>query len=223
MQASARRREVAAGARRWQRAPALAPSTSPPSPDAALLLELERDRACVKRLAGGDRGALRELYDRYARRVQALGLHLLRDAGEAEDLVQETFVDVWRRREEYDAARGSVLSWVLVIARSRALTRLRAQKSAQRRDDEVAREGADEVQAPTALRAVEAREAQSQVSAALATLPPEQRQALELAYFEGLSQSEIAERTQEPLGTVKTRVRLGMQKMARLLLGGEGR
>jgi RNA polymerase sigma-70 factor (ECF subfamily) len=220
MNACAPHLAIAGPAPRWQRARRvdLRPS---PTPAAEPHPEADADREAMRRVAAGDRAALRGLYERLARRVQALGVHLLKDAAEAEDLVQETFVEVWRRREEYDPAKSQVVHWVLMMARSRALGRLRARESARRRDDAAAAEAGDAVEAPRALRAVEAREAREQVGAALAALPEEQRRCIELAYYEGLSQSEIAEAMHEPLGTVKTRVRRGLLRLGQLLRGGE--
>jgi RNA polymerase sigma-70 factor (ECF subfamily) len=163
--------------------------------------------------AGDPAAALRALYDACSGKVMAAALRLLGDRGEAEDVVQETFLELWRRAAEYDPARASAETWAVVIGRSRALDRLRARAAARRTAAGYAAEPARQEASP----AVEAGQASARVRAALAGLPADQREAIELAYFEGLSQSEIAGRTRQPLGTVKTRVRLGMQKLAAVL------
>jgi RNA polymerase sigma-70 factor, ECF subfamily len=165
-----------------------------------------------------DRGhALRALYEHCSGKIMAVALKLLGDRAEAEDVVQETFLELWRRAAEYDPTRASPATWAVMIGRSRALDRLRARSSAARvaAAQVVDPAGAD----PGRPEPVEAREEQQRVKSALATLPPEQREVIELAYFEGLVQSEIAARTGQPLGTVKTRVRLAMEKLD-LALGG---
>jgi RNA polymerase sigma-70 factor (ECF subfamily) len=175
------------------------------------------DAAVVQRMAGGDEGALAAFYDHWVPQVYSLVAQLLRDADEAEDVVEETFWQVWQRAASYDPARGTVRTWVLTIARTRALDHLRAR---QRRPEPVVLEelvpaGDD---ADPSLDA-ESRERRQLVMDALAALPAEQRRALELAYFGGFTQTEIAERLAEPLGTVKTRMRLGMRKLRDTLLG----
>ncbi|MGZ6096835.1 MAG: sigma-70 family RNA polymerase sigma factor [Myxococcaceae bacterium] len=163
----------------------------------------------------GDSRALEVLYRRHAPRIYALLLRMLRETADAEEILQETFVDAWKRAAEYAPSRGSVEAWLITIARSRAIDRIRhrgarlrlVQQTEQLAPVEAAPADPPDVHAQTRLRR------------ALGTLPPEQRRALELAYWEGLSQSEISEHTGDPLGTVKTRVRLGLQRLAELLTG----
>jgi RNA polymerase sigma-70 factor (ECF subfamily) len=175
------------------------------------------DLSVVRRIAGGDESALAVLYDRWAQPVYSVVAHLLKDADGAEDVVEETFWQIWQRASSYDASRGTVRTWILTIARSRALDRLRSRK---RNREEIA---ADLTllrdPAPDPSQYIENDERSHLVHAALRELPDEQRRALDLAYFRGLSQSEIAEFLGEPLGTIKTRMRLGMQKLRDKLIG----
>ena len=175
----------------------------------------------VARAARGDAGGLRLLYAAFARRVQAAAMRVLGNSAEAEDVAQDVFVEIWRRAREYDPGRGSVPAWILTIARSRALNRQSSLKSATRTAESAAGEpaAAPPVEGEAALHRAQHRD---RLANALATLPAEQRVVIELAYFEGLSQSEIAARTGDPLGTVKTRVRLGMEKLGALLGAGGG-
>lgn len=175
----------------------------------------------LRRVARGEADCLRLVYERHGSRLMAVALRVLKNRAEAEEVVQEAFLEVWRRAGEYDPLRGTPLAWMLTICRTRSIDRLRSRGSQARlvtQADEIAPLG----QSP--LDAVDSREVQSRVGTAMAGLPTEQRRVLELAYFEGLSQSEIAERTGDALGTVKTRVRLGMEKLSAVLaeLWGEG-
>jgi RNA polymerase sigma-70 factor (ECF subfamily) len=176
----------------------------------------EGDGALMDRIARREVGALRELYDRHARRAMAIAMRILRDKSAAEDVVQETFLDVWRRVAQFDVQRGDAAAWVITIARSRAIDRLRASGKAAR-VIEAASEMLIPASEPLPSEGTERRRDQVRIAAALGELPAEQRQTIELAYFDGLSQSEIAIRTGNPLGTVKARVKLAMTKLTRLL------
>lgn len=170
------------------------------------------DLSLLDRMRNGDEDALATLYDRWSDRIHSLAAHLVRDARDAEDIVEETFWQAWRGAARYDATRGNVGTWLLTICRSRSLDRLRARK---RRPEDTPLDDATVIASPEPDpmdRAVSS-EAGRLVRAALAELPDEQRETLVLAYFRGLSQSEIADSTGQPLGTVKTRVRLALVKL----------
>ena len=183
---------------------------------------VDGDRALLRRMAGGDEAALGALYDLWSGRVHTLAFWILKDADDAEDVVEETFWQIWRTADRYQGGRSAGSTWIMMIARSRALDRLRARK---RRDDwssspaTVSRlqDGMGNAPADQPGSRLERGDQQAQLVSALHALPPEQRTALELAYFEGLSHGEIAERTAQPLGTVKTRIRLAMQKLRQAL------
>lgn len=170
------------------------------------------DQQALERMARGDQTALAELYDRHARPVYSLALRILQDAADAEDAVQEVFAQAWRQASQYDATRGAVGAWLLTVARSRAIDRLRAKRV---RPDVSGAAPPRDVLDPAALQDAKLVSAEqvARVRAALAELPVLQRVALELAYYEGLTHAEIAARLEQPLGTVKTRIRLAMLKL----------
>jgi len=171
--------------------------------------------AWLARAAAGDGAALAALYDRHARAVYSIALRIVSDEAEAEDVVQDVFAQVWRQAGRYDRSRGTVDAWLVTMARTRAIDRVRARRA---RPDSRATStdvGAQDPPAPMidpgdALAA--ARDAE-RIREALHGLPHVQRLAIELAYFEGLTQSEIADRLETPLGTIKTRIRLGLLKL----------
>jgi RNA polymerase sigma-70 factor (ECF subfamily) len=183
----------------------------------------EVDGALIRRMRSGDERALGEFYDRWFPLVNGLIARMLTSADDVEDVVEETFWQAWRQADRFDVERGSAQTWLLTIARSRALDRLRASKRRREEslDDAVvpgvesdgAPAGALESSSSDPSLDVELDERRRFVLAALSELPREQREALELGYFGGLSQSEIAQQTGQPLGTVKTRMRLAMQKL----------
>ena len=175
------------------------------------------DADLLHAIARGDETALADCYDRYRLILFGLILRILHDREEAEDCLQEVFLQVWRRARDFDESRGRAFTWLVTIARSRALDRLRASGSRLRLATEAAQVAHDEV-GNAAEEAVQSEQA-AIVRGALAKLPEEQRHALLLAYFEGLTQTEIAARLGDPLGTVKTRMRSGMIKLRELLHG----
>ena len=170
-------------------------------------------------MAGGDASALAALYDRYARAVYSLGTRILADRDEAQDVVQEVFAQAWAQAGRYDAARAPVQTWLLVMTRARSIDRLRARRGRpQPAADPVQMEIHDPGRGQEAE--VITTEQVGRLRAALAGLVEAQRTAIELAYFEGMSQSEIADRLQQPLGTIKTRIRSGLQRL-RAAMGSE--
>ena len=178
----------------------------------------DEDRGLIARIRNRDSDALALLYDRFAARLMGLAHRVLGDTGEAEEVLQEVFLWVWANAASFDPSRGSVLAWLLVATRSRAIDRLRTRRPAQR----AGLRAVDEVpDAPSSVD-VEAdsagRQWEALCRAAIAELPSEQRRALELAYFDGLTHQEISEKTSTPLGTVKTRVRLGLMKLRERIL-----
>ena len=178
-----------------------------------------RDRELLARVARGDVTALRALYDQHASRAITIAFRILRNREEAENVVQETFLEVWRRSAQFDPGRGGAVAWVVTIARSRAIDRLRARTIAGRTIASASEDADGLLPTPAPSPALEAerRRDERRVAAALGALPAAQRRTIELAYFEGLSQSEIAVKTASPLGTVKMRVKLAMAKLADLL------
>jgi RNA polymerase sigma-70 factor (ECF subfamily) len=159
------------------------------------------------RLTAGDHHALGEVYDRFAGLVNGLALRILRDRTDAEDVVQEVFVQVWRQAGRFDPSRGSPEAWICTMARTRALDRLRRRAS---RREEPSEKAPGESEPPRTEEALAVRKA-------LDSLSPDQRNALELAYYEGLTQTEIAARLNEPLGTIKTRIRTAMIRLRDVL------
>ena len=173
------------------------------------------DRTVLDAVRRGDQRSLEELYRRHSPRLNALLLRMLRETADAEEVLQEAFIDAWRRAAEYSSSRGSVEAWLITIARSRAIDRIRnrgARLRLVKQSEQLATTEAPQPEPPDV-------HAETRLRRALGTLPPEQRRALELAYWDGLSQSEISRETGDPLGTVKTRVRLGLQRLAELLAG----
>lgn len=189
-------------------------SREPSAARRATLQLVVDDAALVARMAVGDEHALGTLYDGNHRYVYSVVRRILRDDSDSEDIVEAVFWQVWRQAPRYQARRGSVKSWLGTIARSRSLDRLRATK--RRREEQL--DESSGLPGYSAEDESDSHDAESSdrlqdVLGAMATLPVEQREALELGYFVGLSQSEIAARTGQPLGTVKTRIRQGMRKM----------
>jgi RNA polymerase sigma-70 factor (ECF subfamily) len=173
----------------------------------------------MRQVAAGEIGGLETLYDRYHSMAYALALRITTETGLAEDVVQDSFLGVWRNASRYEVDKGSVRGWLLAIVRHRAIDAMRRQRASVAIGD-----GTDET-VPAALTLpdiwpeVAGRLDAEQIRRAMTALPPAQRDVLELAYFDGLTQREIAERTHAPLGTVKSRIRLGLASLRDQLVG----
>ncbi len=181
------------------------------------------DQDLVQRMAAGDEHALGELYDRHGRSAYALAYAIVGERADADEVVVDVFGQVWRAAAQFEPARGSVGSWLATIARTRALDLVRARGRRSRALERAALLADSGISGPAAPadapdRDAERAEARRLVGRALADLPAPQRRAIELAYFGGLSQSEIAAQLGEPLGTIKTRIRDGMAKLRTLLV-----
>jgi len=175
----------------------------------------DRDRTCMERLRAGDLRALEELYDRHSPLLFSLVARIVGSGHDAEEVLQDTWLQVWKRADAYDPARAPVGAWLLTVARSRAIDRYRSRASRQRAEQSAgadAPEASGETPDPAVRSQLRAR-----VVEALATLGPQQREALELAYFGGLSQSEIAGRLGAPLGTVKSWTRQALARLRELI------
>lgn len=177
------------------------------------------DLEAIRRVARGDADALALLYDRHSRIIYSLAFRIVGDPPEAEEIVQDVFAQAWRQAERYDTSRGVVVAWLLMIARSRAIDRVRSRRGLP----PLAPDGekglasmADPAEGPE-LQTLSTEQVRN-LKRALDTLPLQQRMAIQLAFYEGLTHVEIAERLEEPLGTVKTRIRLGLLKLRSAVL-----
>ena len=167
----------------------------------------ESDTGLVARMAAGDQAALSDLYDRHRGVVFALALRVLRDRAEAEEILTDVFLQAWRGAAGFDHKRASVPAWLVMMCRSRAIDRARSRGRREAATATLAREGAPSAvgsvtPAPDPVSHVEAASRRQRIVAALGSLTPQQRSAIELAYYEGLSHTEIAAKLKEPLGTV---------------------
>jgi len=172
------------------------------------------DQDAVRRMARHDPDALADLYVRYARAIYSFALHIVGEQAEAEDVVQEVFSQAWAQAPRYEATRGAVVAWLLRMTRSRSIDRVRARRArpdSENADESQLRDLVDPAEPPDL--GLLTRDQITRLRGAMARLPVMQRVVIEMAYFEGLTQTEIAARLAEPLGTVKTRVRLGLLKL----------
>jgi RNA polymerase sigma-70 factor (ECF subfamily) len=205
-------------------APALLRMNSAPAestPPADVHAQNEADAALLREIASGDRDALARLYDRFSRPLFGVASRILRDATEAEDVVHDVFITIWQKAAAFEPARCSALGWAIALTRNRAIDRFRT----RRRRHEIletsapADLGYDETAPSAASSSTDLwqKEKATAVRRAVTELSSEQRNALELAFFSGLTQQEIATRLHEPLGTVKARIRRGLLKLRDLL------
>ncbi len=179
------------------------------------------DAQILQRVAAGDQSALGELYDRFSRPLFSVALRVLNDATEAEDVLHDVFVTLWDKAADFESSRGHAFSWALTLTRNRAIDRVRSRK---RRAEILAQSPAADFGYDEAADAkldsagtLWLKEKASAVRTAVASLPADQRTALELAYFSGLTQQQIAEKLSEPLGTIKARIRRALLKLRDVL------
>jgi RNA polymerase sigma-70 factor (ECF subfamily) len=176
-----------------------------------------KDVTLVRQIADRQPEALSELYDRYAATLLGLARRILGSTADAEEVLQEVFVHVWNQGGRYDAGRSSVSTWLVLIARSRAIDRLRSRKVIERTHDAAQHEGPFEHTSPEGAENVFISERRKRVRREMENLPAEQREVLELAFYQGLTQTQIASAADIPLGTVKTRTLLAMKKLRHAL------
>jgi RNA polymerase sigma-70 factor (ECF subfamily) len=162
------------------------------------------DAVVISRICSGDESAMAVLYDRYSRVVYSVALRVLADTGAAEDVLQDVFVQLWRNPAAFDAARGGLMAWLAVITRHRAIDHLRKQRPHEDFSETIIATDA------TTVSDAERDQALQKVRTIMARMPDDQRSALEMAFFDGLTHTEIAGKTNQPLGTVKTRIRSGL-------------
>jgi RNA polymerase sigma-70 factor (ECF subfamily) len=183
--------------------------------------EPDQDAALIARIRGGERAAFVAFYDRYSPLLFSVAARVLGDRKEAEDVLQEVMLVIWNKSGDYDPQLGTLSSWAVAVTRNKALDRLRARTRRLRLIEEAAVLAGDSgaTAYPSANEILHGRERAELLRDAMKALPADQRMAIELAFFTGLSQSDIAERLQQPLGTIKARIRRGMLRL-REQLGG---
>jgi len=175
--------------------------------------EVSSDATLLHKLLQRDVGAFEQLYDRHSGAVYGLVLRILEQAGTAEEVVQDVFLQVWRNAAQYDSTRGPFVPWLFTLARNRALDVLRLKSERQRRREVQTEELPPVASAPEYEKQLDEKRRAERVRALLGSLHPQQKKAIELAYFEGLSHTEIAASLKEPLGTVKSWIRNGLLRM----------
>lgn len=190
------------------------------APESAILTTTS-EIALLDRLRRRESEALGEVYDRYNRPVFSLLLRMTGERPVAEELLQETFLRLWRKADAFEPSRGAILPWLLTIARNLALDRIRSSGERQRRREDVPEALPEKGSSARGEAWLDARRQAERVRATLSALPQEQRRALELAYFQGMSHSEVATAMERPLGTVKTWVRSGLSRLREQLGGAQ--
>jgi len=181
-----------------------------------VMSDTQLDRSCIDRLRNGDLKALEELYDRHTPMLYGLVMRIVGRAADAEEVLQDIWVHAWRRAETWEPARGTVAAWLLTLARSRAIDRIRS-VAARRRAETTAPPPDPPVSRDEPAMSANERQRRDRIAAAMAALTPQQREVLELGYFGGLSQSEIAARLGAPLGTVKSWTRQGLMRLREIV------
>jgi RNA polymerase sigma-70 factor, ECF subfamily len=172
------------------------------------------DAEVIRRIRAGDRAAFLEFYDRAAPLLMGVAARILNDRREAEDVLQDVFAQIWQKSQGFDAELGSLSSWAVALVRNKAIDRIRASTRRRRLIEEIAiSTDAEQAPAASASEQLSGEERAGRIRAALADLSPDQRQVIDLAFFAGLSQSEIAARLEQPLGTIKARIRRGMLRL----------
>jgi RNA polymerase sigma-70 factor (ECF subfamily) len=182
-------------------------------PDPAIDVDAEIE--LLRRIGRGDRESFAQLYDRFSSAVFSAAFRIVNNQQAAEDVLQEVFLQVWEKAALYDPARGKPLTWAITLTRNKAIDRLRATQRRGRLQESLERDAgvSEQFDGRSSFDAVDLLEKGKLVAEAMRKLPPEQREALDLAFFSGLTQSEIAEHLKEPLGTIKARIRRGMLKL----------
>ena len=175
--------------------------------------EVSPDATLVQSILRQDVNAFEQLYERHSRLVYSLVLRILQQAATAEEVVQDVFLQLWRNAAAYDSERGPFVPWLLTMARNRALDHLRLKSERQRRREDQTDELPPVVTAPNYEHELDERRRVERVRSLMGGLQPQQKRAIELAYFEGLSHTEIAEKLKEPLGTVKSWIRNGLLRL----------
>lgn len=186
-------------------------------PDPSVELELEIQ--LLRQTAQGDRGSFEQLYERFSGVLFSTAYRVLNSPEAAEDVLQDVFVQIWEKAPLYDSTRGKPLTWAVTLTRNKSIDRLRSVQRRNRLQEDVEKESAsfEQFDDRSSLDAVEGVEKAQMIRAAISKLSSDQRIAIELAFFSGLTQTEIAERLQEPLGTVKARIRRGMMKLREVI------
>jgi RNA polymerase sigma-70 factor (ECF subfamily) len=175
--------------------------------------EVSPDAMLVHQLLQRDVDAFEQLYDRHSRIVYALVLRIVQQASTAEEVVQDVFLQLWRNASRYDTRRGPFIPWLMAVARNRALDHLRLKSERQRRREDQTEELPPAIGFPQFEKALDDKRRAERVRAVMGALNPQQKKVIELAYFEGLSHTEIAETLKEPLGTVKSWIRNGLLRL----------
>ena len=184
------------------------------------VLDPDRDVELLRRIAGQDRSAFASFYDRYSGLLFSIAVKVLNDPKEAEDVLQEVFMQIWNKADAYNPLLGRPASWAVTLTRNKAIDRIRAaQRRSKLLEQATVEANARPDDSPSANEMLHGRENAERIRSVVAALPPDQRRAIELAFFSGLTQDEIAKNLQEPLGTIKARIRRGMLKLREKLEG----